>query len=201
MVDLFAEYFASVYSKPDNEYTDLLDLSYCKLQNCDVFHKLQRLDDRVNLGPDGAPTFLLKRCAFTLTRPIFQLFNLSLSQKGYPCFGKVVLSDQSLNLVTQLMLRTTEGQAYLHTKYAPNRVRDRSTTYIVVYQNDIVQPFEDRLQVHSTCTDVSKAFDIIDINIPLNKLKAIGINGSILKLIRCFFTNRVQYVKFNNFVF
>ena len=46
--------------------------------------------------------------------------------------------------------------------------------------------------------DLSKAFDTLNFNILLNKLQYYGINGISLSLIRCYLTDRFQYVQFEN---
>lgn len=53
---------------------------------------------------------------------------------------------------------------------------------------------EEGSQVDVIYTDFSKAFDKVNINI-LNKLKALGIDGPLLKWISSFVTNRTQIVK------
>ena len=46
--------------------------------------------------------------------------------------------------------------------------------------------------------DLSKAFDMLNFNILLNKLQYYGIHGISLSLIRSYLTNRFQYVQFEN---
>ena len=46
--------------------------------------------------------------------------------------------------------------------------------------------------------DLSKAFDTLNHEILISKLKYYGINGSAIKLIDSYLANRKQYVQFNN---
>ena len=46
--------------------------------------------------------------------------------------------------------------------------------------------------------DLSKAFDTLNHEILISKLKYYGINGSAIKLIDSYLSNRKQYVQFNN---
>ena len=45
--------------------------------------------------------------------------------------------------------------------------------------------------------DPSKAFDTLHFYILLHKLKYYGFSGTELKLLKCYLTNRKQYVKYN----
>ena len=47
--------------------------------------------------------------------------------------------------------------------------------------------------------DLKKAFDTVDHNIPLSKLKLYGIRGSTHSWFKSYLSNRKQYVEYNNF--
>ena len=46
--------------------------------------------------------------------------------------------------------------------------------------------------------DLSKAFDILDHDILLYKLKCYGLTGNSINLLKCYLTNRQQYVHYDN---
>ena len=44
----------------------------------------RKLDDDIKSGPDGIPPFFCKRCLASLARPLWHLFNKSLSSGLFP---------------------------------------------------------------------------------------------------------------------
>ena len=46
--------------------------------------------------------------------------------------------------------------------------------------------------------DLSKPFDTLDHDILLYKLKCYGLTGSSINLLKCYLTNRQQYVHYDN---
>ena len=52
--------------------------------------------------------------------------------------------------------------------------------------------------LYATFIDLSKAFDTMDYAILFHKLEQLGIRGLVLKLIKSYFSDRVQVVKINN---
>ena len=63
---------------------------------------------------------------------------------------------------------------------------------------EVTDNLDSRLKYSMLSLDVSKAFDIIDHNILINKLRNIGVRGVCLKLMKSYLFNRKQLVIFNN---
>ena len=59
---------------------------------------------------------------------------------------------------------------------------------------------EKKIPVDCIYTDFSKAFDVVNHNLLISKLKLYGINGMLLKWFANYLTNRAQYVKYRNFI-
>ncbi|KAJ3660224.1 hypothetical protein Zmor_004686 [Zophobas morio] len=86
--NLFADFFSSVYDKGNND--DLADnFNFCpkmevndgglRVTNRDVFDYISVMKSSLSPGPDGIPSFLLKKCICTITLPLCSLFESSLA--------------------------------------------------------------------------------------------------------------------------
>lgn len=69
---------------------------------------------------------------------------------------------------------------------------------LLLYQDFINSAIEEGSQVDAVYTDFKKTFDSVDYTLLLCKLRAFGIDGSMLKWLSSFITNRSQVVKFKN---
>lgn len=87
IANLFAEYYSSIYCDkhcdiPSQTSTNNISISNINFEISDIYIRLSELDCNKGPGPDGIPPSLLRYCAFILARPLFFIFNLSLSS-GY----------------------------------------------------------------------------------------------------------------------
>src|SRR3978361_677174 len=69
IVNLFADYFSSVYTRstcavPEFSYEHKVNLDTCKIDLVDVFYVLDKIKIRGSEGPDGLPALLLYNCRF-----------------------------------------------------------------------------------------------------------------------------------------
>ena len=75
----------------------------------------------------------------------------------------------------------------------------RSTLTQLLSQHDsIVESLSQDNNLEVIYLDFSKAFDLVDVSIMLDKTRKMGINEKILKWLKCFLTNREQKVRVNN---
>ena len=74
-----------------------------------------------------------------------------------------------------------------------------STEYaaLELFDRTITQMDKDELPIN-IYLDLSKAFDIIDHSILINKLEYYGLKGSHLRLLHSYLSNRKQYTEINN---
>ena len=63
---------------------------------------------------------------------------------------------------------------------------------------DIIELFDNKSMTIATFLDLSKAFDTIDHNILINKLKTYGIPGVALKWFKSYLENRKQYNQYKS---
>lgn len=76
----------------------------------------------------------------------------------------------------------------------------RSTTSnLLDYVTTIYESMEDKAEVHAIYTDFSKAFDLVDHGILLQKLAHAGICGSLLRWCESYLKNRSQLVKIRGY--
>src|SRR5699024_1792507 len=54
----------------------------------EVFNLISRLSDKVSSGPDGLPSFLIKRCIFSIAAPIYYIFSMSIREGTFPSIWK-----------------------------------------------------------------------------------------------------------------
>jgi hypothetical protein len=78
--------------------------------------------------------------------------------------------------------------------FMPNR---SIQTNLSKYTNYIANSLENSSEVHSIYMDISKAFDKVNINLLMSKLKRFGIGGQVWLWLRSYLVGRKQYVSFN----
>jgi hypothetical protein len=92
IVNLFSNYFSSVYNKTkfsSTEYPFTIFESFDTINSCvinymDVFHELGILISKSSTVPDGLLSLLFYSYRFIFTPIIYQLFTLSLKQGYFP---------------------------------------------------------------------------------------------------------------------
>ncbi|XP_055839318.1 uncharacterized protein LOC129907237 [Episyrphus balteatus] len=85
--EVFAKFFETTYvdhsSSNTNQFTchleGNLNLSNLYLSEYDILDGLSKLKSSLTPGPDGIPSFVLKKCQYSLAFPLQIIFNLSLS--------------------------------------------------------------------------------------------------------------------------
>nr|CAH7734274.1 unnamed protein product [Callosobruchus chinensis] len=95
ITDLFARYFASVSSNedvnqiPEFKYSRQVDVNSYTVDVKTIIDMLS-LGDKLIHGPDGIPLFFIKKCSFTLCKPLERLYeyNMSLSTGVFPDLWK-----------------------------------------------------------------------------------------------------------------
>lgn len=111
IVNLFAEYFSTVYTSHGGNNNLLLD---CKnpslmipkltLTENDVCIALEKLPETLDRGSDKLPAIFLKRCAKSLAKPLCLIFNESLAHSTFPSCWKISNIKPLHSIVLKVLL-------------------------------------------------------------------------------------------------
>lgn len=228
--ELFAHYFCSIFNKDgptsnviSNGVASHTFVGSTTLSENDIFKSLKLLNIDKGPGPDLIPPLFLRTCATQLVKPLHIIFNNSLNEGTFPAKWKLAHVTPILkkgdqcdvanyrpisilsafgklfeSLVQKTLLVHLKSQLSPHQHgFLPSRSTTSNLTEYVCY---ISQALEDKLEVHSVYTDFSKAFDVVEHNMLVQKLGHAGICGSLLRWCESYLLNRSQIVKIRGFV-
>lgn len=223
IANLFAKHFASVYTTPSSTfyYPNFPESSNCIssifLTIQDIKLALKSLDVSKGAGPDGIPPIFIKNCGTVLVRPLYIIYNKSLSSGRFPSLWKIakivpiyksgcktnVKNYRPISLLS-CFAKVFESLIYKHIYFhlkpvISNKqhgfVAGRSTTTnLMTYVHDLNDSFNNHGQVDSLYTDFAKAFDKVDHYILCRKAHHLGIHGVLLRWITSYLCNRTQLV-------
>lgn len=195
-------------------------ISSFSFSDSEIESLLSTVDINKNGGPDGIPNFFLKHTASSLSRPITILMNKSMSEGICPTIWKksfitpiLKKGDKSLvsnyrpisilNSLSKILEKLIHQRLFLAfkgllAKEQHGFFKGRSTlTNLLEYTNFIARSMDEGDEIHAIYTDFCKAFDRVDINILLSKLRSFGIRGKLLDWFGSYLKGRVMYVAFN----
>lgn len=230
IVNLFADYFESVYAMDDNQDLPLfidsdpsLNLGQISLSQIEVFNKIAKLNPRKGAGPDGIPPSFIINCNSNITPMLHFLFNKSLSEGLFPKIWKSSFitpifksgSRSDVKNYRPISILSTIPKLFesivtptIYNFVNPNLIDEqygfrqhRSTvSNLLSFQHFTLEKLGQGLQVNTIYTDFSKAFDSVNHNILVEKLKSFGIHGSLLRWLQSYLSQRTQNVKFKSYV-
>lgn len=224
IANLFAEHFSSVYcnnnvpfnnseSPPNNS----LNIPFIQFDLSEVFESIMNLKDKLSHGPDSIPNYFLKRCVYSLSKPLKVLFNLSLTLQTFPDkwrdsyitpvhkngdrdniknYRPVVMLSSIPKLFESILNKhlTWHCQNFLIGQQHGFRQGKSTSTNLVLYHDYIVRAFESGYQVDSIYTDFSKAFDTVNHTLLICKLRWYGFPEWLLLWVTSYLGGRVQFV-------
>lgn len=230
VVNLFASFFSSVYSTdmvnhiPDYNYLhNRIDISCYSVSLTELIDKLLHAPNKLSVGPDGIPLYVLKKCIFTLATPLHKIFNLSLHTGIFPEFWKnsfltpihksgprndiknyraICIQSEIPKLLDCLVAsKISWDTAHIINSQQHGFMSKKSTTTnLILYEHFLLNAFERQSQVDSIYTDFTKAFDRVNHILLIAKLKALGVEGCVLKWIQSYLSNRTQFVRYSGAV-
>lgn len=224
--NLFSKYFNSVYSTSTSNSNAHLphpcfDLpNNCSISLSDVESALVKLKTVPSSGSDGIPgTFLYNLRSF-LCEPLWIIFNRSLTVGVFPSIWKLssitpiyksgaksharnyrpisilshiakIFEKLVLNNILPSVNPTLIDEQY---GFRPGRSAVMNS---LVFNNFILDAFDNHCQVDVIFTDFEKAFDRVDHNLLLLTLKKSGFGEPLLTWFASYLTGRYQWVKIN----
>ena len=186
---------------------------------CDVDDVLASLDGSSSMGPDGIHPLLLKSCSSSLSYPLYKIFQDSLRQMTLPSWWKTSLvvplfkkgsRSDPLNYrpisLTSVCCKSLERilarslMEYLESSLLLSEdqfsFRDGRSTedQLLLTYDYVASAVEDSLSVFLVLFDFSKAFDVVDHRVLLQKLSLLGVASSVLGWIADFVVGREMKV-------
>ena len=194
-----------------------------KIAEFEVYKKLAKISPYKASGPDNIPARILKEFSIELSKPVAQIFNVSLSEGVTPTEWKKseiiprakvqpVSEEGDLRPIslTACLSKVLENFVVnwiisdLSHKIDPQQfgcLKGSCTTYSLL---DILHNWLSQLDnpgnyIRTCFLDFCKAFDRIDHNIVISKLISLGVRRALISWICSFLSGRMQSVKVNNF--
>ena len=231
MANILQQQFCSVFSDPDNLDTSTPTFNVPPIVTKDTEIVLTQEDieeaiSEIKLdsapGPDGIPAILLKRCASTLSLPIYLLWSESmrsgvvpkfyktgyispLFKKGSRCeagnYRPVTLTSHIVKVfervVRKHMVNYLEDNSLLTDKQHGFRSGRSCLTQMLDHFDDIYEGFTRGEDTDSIYLDYAKAFDKVDLNLLVLKLRRYGFHNKLIDWIESFLSDREQVVVLN----
>ena len=221
--NLFNSHFFDQFSDPSC-YDININFSDVANNTCNMFNlnlicdHLRNIDPNKSPGPDGISGIILKNCAASISFPLKLLFELSYSSGAIPSDWKLAnvvpvhkKGEKSnvenyrpislTSLVMKVMEKIIRDELFVRCEhrlsekqygFLPNK---SCTTQLISALDDMSQSLNSRADVDIIYFDFAKAFDSVNHDIILSKLKSeFGIDGLMLGFLRNYLQNRHQRV-------
>ena len=224
IANILQDQYTSVFSTPketdisypnacQNQINDII------FEEKDIIEAISTLTPNAAPGPDGFPAVLLKNCKEELAKPISIFWRSSLDlgeieeihkrnhitpiskrgDQGEPSNYRPVSLTSHLTKIFEKVIRKklvkylNDNNLFNPTQHGFRQGRS-CLSQLLSHYDSILSKLEEGKEVDVIYLDFSKAFDKVDHEILLSKLKSIGIRGKLLTWIKSFLKNRNQIV-------
>lgn len=224
--NLFAEFFSSVFcgDKDETEIKNILDnldeTMPIRITEKEVFDAMMSFPMNKGIGIDDFPPIVIRKCIYTLSKPITMLFNKSLSsgilptslktshvipiyKKGPKQYVENYRSIATLPSLLKLFERIMSNKIMSQFEplmnqnqhgFVPGRSINTNLMELITFATE---SFAEKCQVDVLYTDFSKAFDKVNHALLLKKMKDLSIDDGIIKWIASYLDARIMRVKIN----
>jgi len=218
MAEMLAQQYSSVFSNPSTEppifESSVADINNIQVTPQEIIDAISEIKPNSAAGPDGFPAVLLRNCKEWLAQPLAELWNLSMSSNQIPQslktsiippihkggskadpanYRPVALTSHLIKVYEKVirarMTQYLEDNNFLNDNQHGFRPGRSCLTQLLAHYDKIISLQESGLNVDVVYLDFSKAFDKVDHNILLCKLKQMGIDGNTLKWLHEFLSN------------
>ena len=207
-------------SFPFNPVSEIFEFK--KIDQSTIENIIKNFSSKKSTDINGLSTNLLKSCSDLILRPLTHLINLSLAQgvfpgdlstsRTVPIFKQGRRNEMSnyrpislLPILSKVYEKVVFNQLFDYLSinnilsknqfgFQPSKSTQQTLIQILNY---IAQALNENKFVVACMLDLSKAFDLINHNILLEKLKKIGLSDTCLKWFRSYLSNRKMYVFIN----
>ena len=209
-----------IHLHPESHGTSSVNVDKLILSPKHVLDTLLKLNSKSSPGADEITPFILKSCALFLFEPLTKLFNLSLQSSVVPQEWKrgmivpiykggnrssisnyrpvtllSVISKVLERLVANELVKHLEVNGLLATSQHGFRKHHSCLTNLLLTLDDWTAASDRGISTHACYLDMSKAFDRVNHNILLQKLKQHGVTGQLLSWLQNYLTDRVAQVR------
>jgi hypothetical protein len=221
MVDLFSEYFKSVFAQPGllhNMHVPHAGKDFYVTRS-DVRKAISECIGKSSVGCDGIPNVLYKQCCEELCLPLQLMFSVSLStgeipkdwltSATTPIYKKgsrlevknhrpVSLTVTACRILERIIKDHLIKFIFRHDLVSVNQhgfLPRRSTlTNLLVFIDEISRNLDAGVSTNAVYLDIAKAFDKIPHDRLIARLMEVGVDDSIVNWVKVFLTERKQYV-------
>ena len=190
----------------------------------DIISATNELSATSASGPDGFAALLLKKCASSLSDPLYQIYRKCMDcgvvpdsfktsnitpifksgSKGAAVnYRPVALTSQLSKVVEKIvrskMLNFLDKTGWLNNSQHGFRKGRSCVSQLIAHFETVIDHLGKGSIVDVIYLDFCKAFDKLDFNVLLSKVKQCGISGKLGRWLHSFITGRKQFVTVNGF--
>ena len=227
MAELFSAQFQKVFSTPaqfpmnqNEDSKPILDM--IDFDEHDIIQAINEISQSAAAGPDRYPAIMLKKCKEELAKPLVMIWRKSLAttditqlmrwsliipiHKGGnrdapEMYRPIALTSHLIKIFEKVLRNCIAKFLDENSLYNKNqhgfRAGHSCLSQLLSHYDKILRLMEEGYNVDVTYLDFAKAFDKLDLNIAIQKLYNLGIQGKVLAWIECFLKGRKQQVVVN----
>ena len=205
----------------DSDSTKLYDIVFSP---SDIIEAIEDISQNAAPGPEGFPAIFLRNCKEELATPLYLIWRKSLDETANPCpmrvkqslicpnhkgdstalaknYRPIALTSHLVKIFEKIIRKHIVRHLDQNNLFNPSQHGFRSgrscLSQLIAHYDKVLSILEKGSNVDVIYLDFAKAFDKLDFNITLQKLKQLGVDGKIGRWLHSFLTDRQQTVLVN----